>query len=539
MCGLVGFSRFEGGQVYIDKITSLLYINSLTRGKDATGMYTTPSGVIKMAKDATDFIELGYKHRDLFIKYLNDTNIFIGHVRQKTTGEKTDNNAHPFKFGNFVGAHNGVVRNYSGLIKEGDKFKYDVDSMVIFSRLSQDNNYTVLEEMDADAALIFHNTEDPNSIYVYRNDARPLFKGKIENSGLYFSSIQQSLILIGCTNIEEVKPNYVYKYTNGIYHSATKIINKIKPTLTPIKVPGDADFTGFNILVTQACTNAALRGKYVEVKDRTLGTYGDKNRYSIYEYDVVYKDDSGKERTAVCSHHFFTLATYNALFVKNSLVIVNRVLTFTNKKANNKKNNKEEIACNAGELFKIVEPLSSRADTKIHIQSLEEPNKKILIVDVNFVEALVDYNQIFTAFTEKNIPVPDFVKSLVDPNTKDFSNVDDNLLEGFVDSILSKTVSPKSGNNFSTLSSNNFLDPAFDESLNEDISQFKETLDLGYQAVFDYLDAITVLLRNIKSELPSDNPLIPEIVDKLNQGENVKNITSDLYEEYSITEYTE
>jgi hypothetical protein len=542
MCGLIGFSRFVGGKTYIDKLNQLLYINSLTRGKDATGIYTTKSGVIKAAKDAPDFIKSSYKD---FRSNLNDwyenTNVFIGHVRQKTTGEKIDENAHPFRFGNVVGAHNGVVRNYKELIKAGDAYEYKVDSMVIFARFAQDGNYKVLEEMDADAALIFHNIKEPDTLYVYRNNERPLFKGKIENSGLYFSSIPDSLLMIGCTDITEVKPFYVYKYTNGIYQGSTKVLSKVKPGCEYVTKADGIDFESLNIKIIDNPTgDTRFAGCTLYVLRRSLVRYhnSEKLQTSSYLWDCEgYDKDGGYHKSVEISQNNFDLNSYNPLFIKGSVVISKYDLFFSDDK-NKKDKGKRKVATLQGELFKITEPLLDRSERIITIQSLENPNRRQVYLDAHNVEVISSNDELFRVFKEKNIPMPESLRILLNEEVENFDRATEQDLELVVDTVINKNFTTKYSNSHTTFkihNAHNILDPAYDAELESEINEQNTNLDNAYDRLFKHIESETDLLRLIKSELPADHPLIDKITEQLSGSEDSLSIVSNLYEQYTIT----
>lgn len=532
MCGLVGFSKFAEGTPNVDKILQLLYINSLTRGKDATGFYTTGSGVIKAAKNATEFITALYKNFDADLKQaILNSNVFIGHVRQKTTGEKTDKNAHPFQFNNIVGAHNGVVNNYKNLIKNEDTFPYDVDSMVIFARLSQDNNYSVLEEMDAAAALIFHDTTDPNTLYVYRNIERPLFKGRVENSGLYFSSIPESLTLIGCTDVEEIKPHYVYKYTNGIYQSCKKIISKIKPTLEALKSIYSQDLSGFNLLLEDTISNGPLSGKLLYFKERARNA---DNSISTYQWSCITQEGEAVK----AGSSWIDVNSYNGYFQKGTIVQCLSRLTFSTNKKNNGRGNKkkeERVAAYSGELFKIIEPLTTRLDRKVTMQSIEDPTRQSSIVDVSYLRIVSEITELCDILKERNIPMSPEIKFIIEgPTNEDLDNIATDLLEKSAEFNLAKKLGAKSGNLHRTLGPN-ILDPTYDADLEQELNDRNNDTNNQYEIAYKYIDDSIIFLRKIKSELPVDNELSKEAATLLTDSNEAQQAIMNLYEQFTIS----
>lgn len=214
-CGLVGFS---GKTNYsLDKIKMLMLWNSIERGKDATGIFTPRTGILKDNDPAGKFF---YSKQ---IEKLEEDNTLIAHVRFKTVGANLAKNAHPFVYGNTVLAHNGTLSN---TFKLGDKYgiksqDWDVDSQVIasainkaFERKEEKSNFDVLGEYNGFAALLFYN-EDTGYLYAFHDKERPLFYGWDKESNMYISSIDDALKAAGLFDIKSFEINKVYTIKNG------------------------------------------------------------------------------------------------------------------------------------------------------------------------------------------------------------------------------------------------------------------------------------------------------------------------------------
>lgn len=217
MCGLVGFSGKKNFNK--DKINLLLIWNSFERGKDATGLYSNKNDLLKSTDAAPEFLEK--------IPYEED-NILIAHVRAKTIGSNSIKNTHPFVENNIVLAHNGTLKNHLGLMRKYELpfADFDVDSHVVAGIIGKENNFKVLSEIEGAAAMLIHDKTNPNTLYVFRNGERPLFKGSI-NGDMYISSLAESLLVIGCKNIKEFKENHLYTIVDGLIKGIPKkITNK-------------------------------------------------------------------------------------------------------------------------------------------------------------------------------------------------------------------------------------------------------------------------------------------------------------------------
>ena len=222
-CGLIGYSGVSDYNV--DKLKFIMLLNSIDRGGDATGFYNTKQQVIKAAENAKVFIPK---------THITKNDNFIGHVRAKTVGVNTDNNAHPFKYDTVVLAHNGTLQNHYNLLNKYQlEIKdFNVDSQCLAGMLdvSMSNNpydnYDPLEyfkpitEIIGAAALLFKDRRDENlgrtsRLFAYRNSERPLCYGFDENNNMYISSIEGPLEALELNSITSFKENVVYEIENG------------------------------------------------------------------------------------------------------------------------------------------------------------------------------------------------------------------------------------------------------------------------------------------------------------------------------------
>ena len=115
---------------YDPQIVKTLMILNQERGSDAVGLYNNKQEFTKKATAAKAWLRTPDPHQ--FIKASKPTGAVYGHTRAGTRGGNTDGNAHPFHYGDIVGAHNGVITN-SPSGKDG----YAVDSMWAFHELSK------------------------------------------------------------------------------------------------------------------------------------------------------------------------------------------------------------------------------------------------------------------------------------------------------------------------------------------------------------------------------------------------------------------
>ncbi len=186
MCGLVGVA---GNLGYGDEhLMKRLFILDYFRGTDSTGLAAiSAKGVPTIVKMATHPINLF--DSKAFDKALNgyQSSAFIGHNRAATLGLVNDNNAHPFQYGDIIGAHNGTLDKASWIRLELAAGKEtDVDSAAIFACIDEigiDDTIKLMENGKTAStgawALVWYDMKD-DTLRFLRNEHRPLWYGVSE-----------------------------------------------------------------------------------------------------------------------------------------------------------------------------------------------------------------------------------------------------------------------------------------------------------------------------------------------------------------------
>lgn len=231
-CGIIGFSGKAGSKFDLQKLKMLFYVNAIERGKDSVGYYTPKNGIKKVAEEFKDLFKDGKK--DNIIDTIENDSALIGHVRAKTVGLNTQENAHPWEFDNIIGLHNGTLRGHTYgddpiATKYGLTYNsYNVDSQYLLHAMSHNFNnietdlVKALEEYEGAAALLMYHKER-ETIFACHDKERPLWYGFI-GTGMYISSIAGPLHIIGCKNVQEFPVNTLFEIKNGI------IINEVPYT---------------------------------------------------------------------------------------------------------------------------------------------------------------------------------------------------------------------------------------------------------------------------------------------------------------------
>jgi hypothetical protein len=200
-CGQWGYI----GNEFDAKNFKILGLYNETRGVHSCGMYINGeiSKGIADQKLWKDFIA-----KNEIPKELNETHrVCLGHARQASAGYNTHgfDQQHPFVIGDLVGQQNGTVNNAYELGRKYEipKTEWSVDTQLLYLLINK-VGYSVLEEYQGYAALMWVNQNNPNELYLFKGSSphmpkddgywveRPLHYIH-EGTGIYFSSMDNSL----------------------------------------------------------------------------------------------------------------------------------------------------------------------------------------------------------------------------------------------------------------------------------------------------------------------------------------------------------
>ncbi|AGF91047.1 hypothetical protein SXHG_00025 [Synechococcus phage MRHenn-2013a] len=188
MCGIVGVASRGAMTAQMKEFFAQLLYHDVVRGEHATGIAAvdTLTQSVEIFKKAMPSYRFLYEPgvAELFDNKKN-FNIFIGHNRHATMGDKTkDIFAHPFQHGHITGVHNGTIRDQTLL---DDHRLFDVDSDNLFYHMSQNGLDHTLERLNGAFALVWYNSED-NTLNFIRNDERPMCIGVLDNECVVWAS---------------------------------------------------------------------------------------------------------------------------------------------------------------------------------------------------------------------------------------------------------------------------------------------------------------------------------------------------------------
>jgi glucosamine 6-phosphate synthetase-like amidotransferase/phosphosugar isomerase protein len=199
MCGIFGWLKphttYVEGQFDLAKIFRTGLIETLERGKDATGFYAPGTGIVKRSIPSTKFV-------DQFVPdEIAEEPFVIGHCRQASASlggkkEDLDNdlNAHPFESKNWVLVHNGTVNlpklkgyKYTSSVTGGNV----VDSESILAYIETTSLKNALSSLKGAATVIAYH-KPTKKMYFWTDGNRPLAIGFYDGM-VFFASTKTIL----------------------------------------------------------------------------------------------------------------------------------------------------------------------------------------------------------------------------------------------------------------------------------------------------------------------------------------------------------
>lgn len=487
MCGLIGYSGKDPFDV--DKIKVLMLWNGFERGVDSTGLYSPENGLSKSLLKSSKFLA---NPKENIIK--PDT-LFIGHVRATTVGGTSLKNAHPFKRGNYILAHNGTLKNHWNLLNKNDiSFSdYMVDSDILCGIIAKNNSFNVLREIDGAAALLITDTDKSDVLYVYRNNERPLYKGYI-NGNMYISSIEDSLKYIGCINIKEFKETFMYTIKNGSIEGVPlKIEQAERPKTynTSRKIALNIEYAyGYNANLRAVDTNiwTTPEGKSFKIHKnkfyRIIDIPNDKNVEFVHPdgntyvvpKDTFYLEDIPKEKDYLVVLDNFDKS--NTLYKEGEVVIATTVYTDDDIQI------KKLLGIN---ISNIIKQHHVRKATPDELKLIKEEENYIKSVGYSYMFDAININTLVTYDSDVND-----IDTVVYPNTTNKDNKE--VLKDIIKADGTEP-DPFKNNNSNTFNLDGTIeadeDTPVDDDLDEEIiDNPEEFLQESFETIDDLFEQI-------------------------------------------------
>ena len=225
MCGIYGIAKsptpYTSRQFkVVRKVLRDIAVDSETRGSHSSGIARVGANtrIYKSLLPSSKFVDT--KEYNQSVKSLkdNDSYILLGHTRFATEGAIVKSNAHPFRVGDVVGAHNGCVYNIEEMQGKLDK-QCPVDSQLIFKAINdKDNIQEAIKDFDSDFALSFVKN-NPMVLHLCRETNRPLYIAYIpEYKTMFYASesafIEDALFDAGIKNVDvySLNKNTLYSF---------------------------------------------------------------------------------------------------------------------------------------------------------------------------------------------------------------------------------------------------------------------------------------------------------------------------------------
>lgn len=190
------------------------------RGGDSWGYYQNDQ-IIK---------GLGTAARGVDIDELSKGQSLILHTRKATVGEKTIENAHPWRIGNLVGLHNGGVSNHHAMSAKYKRNHLQVDSQHIFAHISED---LPLSELSAYGTIVYTDTSyGLDTIWTQRFNGGVLSAAGIKDlnqpglTDVFFCSLSDALIsALDMAKVDRyvglrMDEGVLYHITDGMYYGS-------------------------------------------------------------------------------------------------------------------------------------------------------------------------------------------------------------------------------------------------------------------------------------------------------------------------------
>ena len=198
MCGIYGMAKSPQplNSKQLKKCRSILRslaISSESRGTHSSGLAVVGDKQVihKSLLPSSKFVSTNEWSESM--KMMPGNNIYLGHTRLATEGAITRENAHPFRVGNTIGAHNGCLYNMDELKVLLEK-SCQVDSQLIFKSIEDSPTIQdAVEYLDGDFALSFVK----DNMYVLnlcREENRPLYACYISSLKTLFYASEESFL---------------------------------------------------------------------------------------------------------------------------------------------------------------------------------------------------------------------------------------------------------------------------------------------------------------------------------------------------------
>lgn len=288
MCGLFGGISSTLSQQEQNVIKTLGFITSL-RGVDSTGLvigHGKPKkrsyGIVKDTVVSPQFMTEGIGKQALDV---NSKFLILGHCRAATVGDVSVDNAHPYKIGHIVGAHNGTM--YALQHKEAGR----TDSYAFYKILAEKGLQEALDATGEGAYALTWIDMQNRTFNLLRNDQRPLFIGyPYKNRATVYWSSERDMLLFSMSRERQTPEEIIELPPHELFQMSTALesgceFKRIPARKTPKVYPTHSSTPSRMGRNTEPFEIGGERIRYVgnqrQVFNKTTNTWEDKDILNV------------------------------------------------------------------------------------------------------------------------------------------------------------------------------------------------------------------------------------------------------------------